>query len=231
MVENILKLLSSYRPTVHFHPDPIAPEIIEKLIEYSHLVPTDWNLQPAHYFIVTRAETKKKIWKACLRQPKVLEAPAVVVFSASRKASKQLEPIIDQELEAGSISIEQSDTLRENVKMLFDTNPCGLGWVAKSLFTPLLRLFTPMPTLPAVHKRQWLTDQVMRNATLFWYGALATGLAADWINVYDEWRIKRALGLPWHHVVVAVMVVGHAADQSVKKVRLPIGDVLHWNKW
>jgi nitroreductase len=231
MLETILKVLSSYRSSTHFRPDPIAPEIIERLVECARLVPTDWNLQPAHYYIVTDDRIKNKLWKACLKQSKILEAPVIVVFSASRMAAKQFEPIIVEELKAGSMTIERADSLRENVKMLFDTGPCWLGWIAKSFFTPLLRFFTPMPRLPAVHKRAWLTEQVMRSATTFWYAAQTTGLAADWVNVYDEWRIKRALGLPWHHIVVSVMVVGHAREQSAKKVELPIEDALHWNKW
>lgn len=221
-------VLAAYRPTTSFSQVPVSQEIIINLIEQVKKVPTQFNLQPAHYWIITDPEQKKRLWKACLKNQHVLDASALIVFSASRYvASENKEVVIDQELECGNITVSQAEALESGIKMSFDTAPCGLGWLGKLIATPLMRLFTAMPQLACIHKKQWLTSQVMRNATLFWYAANEAGLAAEFVDMYDEWRIKLELAMPWHHVVVSACVVGYAEQRGPKKTELDTEELLH----
>lgn len=227
-----LEIVSQYRPVLHLQSDAVDVELVERLIDRVRGVPTALNLQPTHFSVVTESALKERMARACLQQSLVREAPVLVVFSASRYVvAQQFEEVIDLGLEHGTLSIERAESLDNSCRMLFETRPLGLGWLAKGVLAPILRLFTALPRLACVHKRAWLTEQVMRQATALWFLVYAENLAAVWIDIYDEWRVKRALDIPWHHVVVSVMAIGHAVDRAPVQALLPIDRYLHTNSW
>ena len=201
---------------------------------------------PTHYFVVQDLgkkdpKIKKKLLKACLQQSEILEAPLIVAFCGDRKAaSHHLEEVLSQEIDSGMLSEADIDKIRLYVKMNFDQGVFGLTWLAKAIFSPLLRLFTALPLLPAVHKRYWLTKQVMLSAANFMLAAESAGLAAMPIQGFDEWRIRRILGIPWNHVVPILVAVGNPAaakpNSKFTKIvssntRLPLEDLVHWDEW
>ncbi len=70
----------------------------------------------------------------------------------------------------------------------------------------------------------------MRSVMTFFWAAESNGLSAKIVESYDEWRIKRALNIPWHHIVVSVMLVGYAQDKSKTIAPVDLDEVVHWNK-
>src|SRR4029077_1274658 len=103
-------------------------------------------------------------------------------------------------------------------------------FLAKALFSPLLRLITPLPLLPAVHKRYWLTKQVMLAATTFQQAAKAANLSCEPIQGFDEGRIRKILGIPWNFVVPVIMAVSKTAPLEASP-KLPLEDFVHLNEW
>jgi len=227
-LEEFSKLAASRRAVRRFQPDPIPKETLEALLNCARWAPSGFNLQPTHYFVVQNhnqdQKKKEKMLKACCYQQQVVQAPAVVVFTGDRRViSHNLEQvIIDDEM------TEEAETrFRRNVSLYFDQG-FGISWLAKLIGAPLLRLFTPMPVLPAVYKRNWLTKQVSLAAMNFMLAAEAAGLATSPIEGFDEWRVKRALGIPWYHVVPIVIPVGYAAEANITKSRFPLEELVHW---
>jgi nitroreductase len=210
---------------------PLSDETIEKLLCKSQEIETQFHLQPTNYFVVTEKTEKEALCRACLKQTVVEKASAIVVFTASRKApSQHLEQVLDQELESEEITPLQAEAKERAAALFFDTSPLGFGWFGKLIAAPIMRLFTPMPQLPCIHKREWLAKQVMRNASLFWFLAKQEGFCAEFVDTYDEWRVKLALNIPWYYVVVAIVAVDQAKENMPQKTTIPLDQVLHWNK-
>lgn len=223
-------LLSRYEVPKSYRQEPIAQDTIYTLIQSARQVRGAFHLEPTHYFIITDEEEKAKVCSACFKMPLVRKAPCIVVFTGDRFAVKDHEAILDQELEDNSISVDEAERLRQAVSFHFDTSPIGIGWIAKCLGAPLMRLFTSMPRMPAVHKREWLTNQVMRTCMTCFWAAISHNLSPRLVDSFDEWRLKWALSIPWHHVVVSVMLVGYAEESVLLKPKLTLDDIVHWKK-
>jgi nitroreductase len=220
------------RATRRFRSDPITEPVLERLLEIAHWAPSGYNLQPTHFVVVTDAGLKPALCQACLYQRQVLEAPATVVFTGDRRVvANHFEKCLALDRQAGVISPEYERKLRHYVPLAFDQGPMGLGWLWKAAILPFLGLARPVPSVPAVHKRYWLTKQVMLTAMTFMLAATSAGLATSPMEGFDESRVKRVLKIPRSHIVPVVIAVGYAAEGSLKKTRLPLADVLHHNGW
>ncbi|MEW6234406.1 MAG: nitroreductase family protein [Candidatus Omnitrophota bacterium] len=216
----------------HFQPDPIDKETLLRLLETAQWAPSGYNLQPTHYYAVTNEVLKNSLYSACFKQKQILEAPATIVFTGDRRVfENHFEKVIRMELETGAINEEYEKKLRQFVPLAFAHSPMGLGWFWKAALAPLLRLATPVPDFPAAHKRFWLAKQVLLNAMIFMLAATAEGLATVPMEGFDESRVKRALGIPRSHIVPVLIPVGYAVTADLKKTRLPLQDVLHWDRW
>lgn len=224
-------VLSDLRKTIHFADESVPKEGVERLIHAVHAVPWQFGLHGTHYWVMTNNKNNKNLLKACMNNSQAADAPTLVVFSASRRCPKyEQEAALDELLESGCLTVEQAESQEQQMKMYFDVSPLGFGWFGKLIATPLLRLFTAMPQLACVHKREWLTRQVMRNATLFWHAAKTSGYSAEFIDMFDEWRLKIECGIPWHHVIVGVVALGYAREEGPKMAEINIDEVIHWQK-
>jgi nitroreductase len=224
------RLASKRRSVRSFLPKPVSKDQIYRLLDCAHWAPSGFNLQPTHYYVTDDQKKKEKLYKACLKQRQVLEAPVVIAFTGDRRVIEHnADLIIDQEYEEGTMNEEYEEKLRAYLSFNFGTSPIGFGWLVKALVAPILRLFTPMPSFPAVHKRYWLTKQVMLSCMNFLLAAEAAGLATSPIEGFDEWRVRHHLGIPLTHIVPLLICVGHGAQEQPKKTRLDIQDLVHWS--
>ena len=210
----------------------VPQELLLKLLECARWAPTDFNLQPVHYVVVTDKEKKEKILQTCMQRQQMADAPALVVFTGDRRVvQNNLDDVIDQDSVSRGVSCEEEEQLRRHVEFYFGTGALGIMWFAKAL-SPLLRLFTAWPYLPAVHKRYWLTKQVMLGVMNFMLAAEAAGLVCLPIEGFDEWRVKCRLGIPLAHIVPKIIAVGYPVDQEIDlQTRMPLTQKVHWNDW
>ncbi|MDB6081633.1 MAG: nitroreductase family protein [Chlamydiia bacterium] len=223
-------LALSRRAVRRFGPEPVPRELLLELLDCARWAPSGFNLQPTHYVIVQDPNLKEKLLKACMQQRQVVDAPTVIVFTGDRQVVKNnLENVIEEShfTEAGEARF------RRYVHLNFGNGLFGIEWLVKFIATPFLRLFTPMPTLPAVHKRYWLGKQVMLSAMNFMLAAEAAKLVTSPIEGFDEWRVRRILGIPLTQIVPIIIAVGHpvAHDLPLSKCRLPLEDSVHFNRW
>ncbi len=223
-------IISSSREPLSFRSQLISKELIETIVESSRRLHFAFYLQPTQYYIVTDESVKEAVYKACFKQPIVKQAPVIVVFTGDRFAHNNQEYLLDSALEANELTVEEAESARTAAQLHFDVSPLGIGWLGKLIGAPLMRLFTTMPQLPAIHKREFLTRQVMRSVMSFFYMAESHGLNAKIVESYDEWRVKWALNIPWHQIVVSVMLVGYADETKKIPSALALEEVLHWNK-
>ncbi len=225
-------LARTRRATRHFAGTPVPGALLERVLDTARWAPSGYNIQPTHFVLVTDEALKKALCAACMGQPQVLEAPAVVVFTGDRHAvENNLETMLTQELAEGAIDEKYAASCRKFVGLAFDKGPLGVGWLGKLIGGPLMRLTRPTPSIPAVEKRYWLAKQVMLSAMTFMLGAQAAGLATIPMEGFDESRVRKALNIPASHIVPIVIPVGYPEPQNLKKTRLPLSGMLHRERW
>ncbi len=231
-LESFEELARSRRAVRHFKSDPLPEGVLERLLDAARWAPSGYNLQPAHFVVVTDEAIKAELCAACFSQPQVREAAATVVFVGDPHVVRNnLDKMIALELEAGAVTREREAGLRKFIGLAFDTGPVGLGWLLRAVMPALVSPFKCMPEFPAVHRRFWLTKQVMLAAMNFMLAAEAAGLATVPMEGFDERRVKRLLHIPRSHSVAVVVPVGYAADENLEKTRLPLEEMLHRDRW
>jgi nitroreductase len=61
--------------------------------------------------------------------------------------------------------------------------------------------------------------------------AHAAGLGTVWIGAFDEGRVRQILGLPAAVRPLALIPLGKPAEQPEPPERLPLSEILHWDRW
>ena len=211
----------------HFRQDPLPDSVISELVEYAHKTPTEYNLQPVHYFYVTSPEMRKSLWYACLKRHELLEAPAFMVISSEKESVKNYEARLENDLAAGALTEERFDLSCRFVELNFDVRPLGIGWLAKLLGVYFLRLFTPIPNFCRLFYREWLTKQAMLACSTLMHKAESLGLGTVVVHTFDEWRVKRYAKIPRNHAVVAVVAIGYVQHSVPHISTREISEIFH----
>src|SRR5215471_11081614 len=75
----IPQVLLDRRATNHFRPDEVPEEYLNAILQFAAQAPSGYNLQPWRFIVVRDAENRKRLQKAAFNQPKVAEAPVMVI--------------------------------------------------------------------------------------------------------------------------------------------------------
>jgi len=227
--EDFLQIVRARRSTRHFTDAPLPEGMMAKLLDAARWAPSGYNLQATHFVVVTDQAKREALRAACMNQPQITEAPAVVVFAGDKGVMRaHMERVIEMDRDAGATNEKYEALMR---KMAFKTGPAGLGWFWKATLPPLAGWFTPVPSIPAVRRRYWLAKQAALCAMSFMLAAEAAGLATCPMEGFDERRVRRVLGMPRRYLPIIVTPVGYAADGEQTKTRLPLEQLVHWERW
>ena len=231
-LDEFQRLAVARRAVRGFKTDPLPEGMLERLLDAARWAPSGYNLQPTHFLTVTDAALKAPLRVACMDQKQIEQAPATVIFVGDRRvATNNFKHMIAHEEQAGSLHPKYREALEKYVALAFHTGPAGLGWLWKATLPAVMRVGTPMPELPAIHRRYWLAKQVSLSAMVFMLAATAAGLGTCPMEGFDETRVKRLLKIPSHMVVVMVVPVGYSADGPQSRTRLPLEKHIHRNGW
>ena len=231
-LNQFIEMVRTRRSTRHFQAKPVAPELLQQLLEAARWAPSAFNLQPTHFVVVTNKALKEKLYPACMKQRQVLEAGATVVFTGDRHVVEHnFERILRQDREAKANSKEYENLLRKNVPLSFNRGFLGLGWLWKFAAETIAGRFVPIPKLQAVHRDYWLAKQVSIAAQTFMLAAQVAGLATCPMEGFSERAVQEALGIPSHQAVILVVPVGYADNSAATKTRLSLSEVVHQNCW
>ena len=219
------------RAVRHFKPDPLPPGLLEELLDLANRAPSGFNLQPWHFVVVTDPSRRAALREAALGQAQVGEAPATVIFVADPDSWRlHLEEVLTMGKAEGAVSPQYERQVRRTVPPAFALGPLGLLGLARALFLPLRRLFTPTPTLPVTRSglRGYAVKQTMLAAQTFMLAAAAHDLDTCPMEGFDEVRVKRLLAIPRRMAVPVMVTVGYAADGlPPKPPRFPLERKLH----
>ena len=65
----------------------------------------------------------------------------------------------------------------------------------------------------------------------FLLAAHAKGYATVWVGAFDEGAVGHALGLPPQVRPVAIIPIGRPGETPEASSRLPLDEILHWDRW
>jgi len=121
-----------------FDPDKdVTEELLGEVIGLAARTPSSFNLQPWN-LIVLREQAEKETLKALAwDQPKVVEAPVVLIVLADKNGWREGHPTVEknwqQMLDSGSMQPEQRDWFLNAAKSLYDWNSdANLAFAAKN---------------------------------------------------------------------------------------------------
>ncbi len=90
MSNHFLSLAKERYSVRRYQPEPVSPEIIEKLLEAARWAPSAGNLQPWFFYVVTKQKDKEMLAQAALNQRFVAQAPVCIVVCAEPERSARV---------------------------------------------------------------------------------------------------------------------------------------------
>jgi nitroreductase len=183
-----------------FKPDPIAPELLQQLIELTVAAPSSYNMQQWRIVLVQEDSQKAALAAASFNQSQVVQAPVTFVFATDAMGwqDSDLEPIFQAGIESGA---------------------WGEGTVG--FFKKAIPQFQ---TAMGDKVREYAIKDAMIAATHLVLAAESLGLSTCFMNGWLEDQVKAVIGATNQpNIAIAVLVpVGYAAEPRKNPGRLPL---------
>lgn len=181
------ELMRKRRSVNFFDPDkPVEQAVLEKVIEEASLTPSGFNLQPWNLLVVRSPDVKKRLRKIAWDQPKLEDAPVVLVLLADKDGWRPEHPVMEKAW--------------QDMIDLGYTTPEARGWfdgAARQLFDSVEGSLT----------------FAVRNSCFFGMSLMLAiadaGLDSHPISGFDHDAMVAELELPDNFVVPMLLVVGH----------------------
>ena len=190
------------RATRHFDASRPLPEaLLKQILHLATYAPSGSNLQPWRFLIV-RTEANRRKLKACaFNQPKVGEAPVVViVLGYHNPEQSHLETIVAMMQARGVVTPEVALEMRARAK------------------TAMERV-TDRPL--------WTTRSTMLSAATLMIAAESLGVASAPMEGFDPTKVKEAFGVPNDHTICCLIALGYASEAKPFPGRLGLGEVCY----
>ena len=118
------EVLRERRSIRSFTDEPIAPEVISRLVESVFLAPSGCNLQPYRFLFITEGELLGKLRTAC-RQRSVQEAPLLAVALVNRSGAWKMNATDDRSIGEIDLAIAV-----EHLSLAATAEGLGSCWIA-----------------------------------------------------------------------------------------------------
>jgi nitroreductase len=185
------------RATPSFLPDPVPESDLRKILEAGLSAPSAYNLQPWRFLVVRDAEQRVRLRQAAMKQPKVEEAPVVIVACADLEGWRNgdLDELIRLAQQHGYGDETRYARMRKNIAGFFSSTPGNAGGLAPDFAV-------------------WANRQTMVAFTTMMWMAEVLGYDTAPMEGFYEDEIKATLGIPSHVRVVALLAIGRRKGED-----------------
>ena len=180
----ITETLLGRRATNHFTSEEVPEEYLDAILQLGAQAPSGYNLQPWRFIVVRDAENRKRLQQVAFGQPKVGEAPVIVIAFGMKEEWKEL---------AGEVFQEGAERGAGNPATVEQYKQGALKFL--SGFDPAL----------------WVNRHTMIAFTTMMLVAEAYGFDTAPMEGFDAAGVKREFGLPEEAEVVSLLAIGRAA--------------------
>ncbi|HKQ51540.1 MAG TPA: nitroreductase family protein [Pyrinomonadaceae bacterium] len=180
----ITRVLLERRATPHFTDEEVPEEYLNAILELGCQAPSGYNLQPWRFIVVRDAENRRRLQRVAFNQPKVAEAPVVIIAVGVKEEWKERAGEVFREgALRGAGSLENWEQARDKA--------------VKALSS------VPMPV--------WVNRHTMIAVTTMMLVAEAYGFDTAPMEGFDAAGVKREFGIPEEAEVCALLAIGRAA--------------------
>jgi nitroreductase len=185
---NFKEISENRRAINFFDPDKDVPEtFLRQVLETATKAPSSFNLQPWNLIVLRDKEKKEKLKALAWGQPKVAEAPVVLIFLADKNGWQEGHPTVEKNwqemVKAGSMKAEQRDWFLNAAKSLYGWNTdANLAFAAKNT--------------------GFFAMSVM-------YAATSLGLESHPMDGFDHEAVRKAFNIPDNFWVPLLLAIGY----------------------
>lgn len=166
---------------------PVPPELLRRMVEMAARTPSSYNLQPWSLVVLSGADEKLKLRKLAMDQPKITEAPVVLLVLGDRNAWQPGHPFAEKDfaqfVAAGMMKPEQH------------------GWFGKAC----TNLYGAGPEFSHAF--------AVKNAAFFamslMYAAKELGLDTHPMDGFRHHEVREAFAIPEHYWIPCLIAVGY----------------------
>ncbi len=174
------------RSTNHFTDEPVPDDILNSILLLGAQAPSGYNLQPWRFIVVRDEENRKRLQKAAFNQPKVAEAPVVIIAVGMKDEWREL----------------AAEVFEEGAKR-------GAGDVAtwEKAKDGALKFLTGMQKMDV-----WVNRHTMIAVTTMMLVAESYGFDTAPMEGFDPAAVKAEFGIPDEGEVVCLLAIGRGAE-------------------
>jgi len=179
------------RATPHFESTPVHDEDLKKTLQAGMEAPSGYNLQPWRFVVVRDAEQRKRLRQAAMNQPKVEEAPVVIVACGDTAGWRtgDLDEMLRIGSEHGYGGPAEQEKARQAVTGFLGGTPGNAGGIRPDLGV-------------------WVNRHTMIALTTIMWMAEVLGYDTAPMEGFYEDKVKELLKIPDSVRVVALLAIG-----------------------
>lgn len=190
------ELLHNRRATPSFEDTAVPAEDLDRILEFAREAPSGYNFQPWRFLVLRDPRQRARLREAAFDQPKITEAPVVIVAFAPREAWKETADEILRSAAANAGGAARDPAKIKNSAFAF---------------------------LDKLDRATWLNRQVMIAFTCLMLAAEVLGWDTAPMEGFDAAAVRSALGLSEDCEVVALLAIGRAKEPRKQHPgRLPV---------
>ena len=195
--KTLSEAIKDRRATPSFLPDPVLEGDLKRILAAGLSAPSAYNLQPWRFVVVRDAEQRARLRQAAMKQPKVEEAPVVIVACADLEGWRNgdLDEIIRLAQQYGCGDETRYASMRKNIAGFFGSAPGTAGGLAPDFAV-------------------WANRQTMIAFTTMMWMAEVLGYDTAPMEGFYEDQVKATLDIPAHVRVVALLAIGHRKGED-----------------
>jgi len=181
--KSLSQVLLDRRATGHFLPDPVPAEYLNAILKLAAQAPSGYDLQPWRFIVVQDEDNRKRLQKAAFNQPKVAEAPVVVIAVGMKEDWKRrVDEVFQEAAQRGAGKLENVEAYKKGALDFLATQPMDV----------------------------WVNRHTMIALTTMMLVAEAYGLDTAPMEGFDAAAVKREFGIPDEGEVCALLAIGKA---------------------
>jgi nitroreductase len=195
------QVLLDRRATPQFEPDEVPQEYLNAMLELAAQAPSGYNLQPWRFVVVREPANRARLQKAAFNQPKVAQAPVVVIALGMKEDWKRrADEVFREGARRGAGQPENVEKAMNGAIQFVSSQPLDV----------------------------WVTRHTMIAVTTLMLVAESFGFDTAPMEGFDPAAVKREFGIPDEAEVVALLAIGKAKPPDKPYTgRFPLNQVVY----
>ncbi|MFN0017000.1 MAG: nitroreductase family protein [Pirellulaceae bacterium] len=179
----LAQVLLERRATSHFEPEEVPEEYLNAILRLAAQAPSGYNLQPWRFIVVRDEANRKRLQAAAYGQPKIAEAPVMVIAIGMKEEwKKRADEVFQEGPKRGFGKPENTQKYMEGALGFLSTLPMDV----------------------------WVNRHTMIAFTTLMLAAESFGFDTAPMEGFDAAAVKKEFAIPDEAEVVALLAIGKA---------------------